>query len=183
MSDLPSKASTHCTSFEWCRSFMILISCRTFSFSFAVYAFINFPAQIFLVDFSTSLNTVPNLPLGHMKKKSHWDSVHKKMTRMHNCIIFIQSWSRNHSIETHDPSRSPTSYRSLTFTSVLMVTSLYSGCFSDSASKTIYLYGKVSFITIFKYIHWSAKNDLQSQYKIQFQIGYNQTQRSRCVQV
>lgn len=68
-SDLNSKASTHCTSFGWCRSFMIAISCRTFSLSLADNAFINFPAHTFLFDFSVSLNTVPNFPLKQNEDK------------------------------------------------------------------------------------------------------------------
>lgn len=42
---------------------MMLISCRMASFSFAEYALKNFPAQIFLVFFSTSRKTCPNFPL------------------------------------------------------------------------------------------------------------------------
>lgn len=63
MSDLPSKASIHWTSFGWWRLFMMLISCRTLSFSFAEYALMNLPAQTFFVAFSTSLKTWPNFPL------------------------------------------------------------------------------------------------------------------------
>ena len=58
-----SKASTHWTSLGWWRQFMMLISCRMFSFSFAEYALKNFPAQIFPVFFSTSRKTCPNFPL------------------------------------------------------------------------------------------------------------------------
>lgn len=58
-----SKASTHWTSLRWCRQFMMLISCRMFSFSLAEYALKNFPAQIFPVFFSTSRKTCPNFPL------------------------------------------------------------------------------------------------------------------------
>ncbi len=65
MSDLPSKASIHWTSLGWWRLFMMPISCRTFSFSFAEYALMNFPAQTFFVAFSISLKTWPNFPLSH----------------------------------------------------------------------------------------------------------------------
>lgn len=68
MSDFPSKASMHWTSLGWWRLFMMPISCRTFSFSFAEYALMNFPAQTFFVAFSTSLNTWPNFPLRQRQK-------------------------------------------------------------------------------------------------------------------
>lgn len=58
-----SKASTHWTSFGWCRQFMMLISSLMFSFSLAEYALKNFPAQTFPFFFSTSLKTCPNFPL------------------------------------------------------------------------------------------------------------------------
>lgn len=58
-----SKASTHWTSFGWCRQFMMPISCLIFSLSLAEYALKNFPAQTFPVFFSTSLKTCPNFPL------------------------------------------------------------------------------------------------------------------------
>lgn len=58
-----SKASTHWTSLGWWRQFIMLISCRIFSFSFAEYALKNFPAQTFPVFFSTSRKTCPNFPL------------------------------------------------------------------------------------------------------------------------
>lgn len=64
-----SKASTHWTSLGWWRQFMMLISCRMFSFSFAEYALKNFPAQIFPVFFSTSRKTCPNFPLRTKKEK------------------------------------------------------------------------------------------------------------------
>lgn len=48
---------------------MMPISCRTFSFSFCEKALMNFPAHTFLVDFSTSLKTWPNLPLPEKKQR------------------------------------------------------------------------------------------------------------------
>lgn len=69
MLDLSSKASTHCTSLGWWRLFMMPISCRTLSFSFCEKALMNFPAHTFLVDFSTSLKTWPNLPLTEKRQR------------------------------------------------------------------------------------------------------------------
>ncbi|TNN69548.1 hypothetical protein EYF80_020193 [Liparis tanakae] len=63
MSDFPSKASMHCTSLGWWRLFMMPISCRTFSLSFALYTLMNLPAHTFFVAFSSSLKTCPNFPL------------------------------------------------------------------------------------------------------------------------